>query len=539
MIHKADSFVLSICILLFSLPVAAEGVWQPDLGNGTFKNPVIYADYSDPDVIRVGDDFYMTASSFNCIPGLPLLHSKDMVSWKLVNHALKKQAPFEVYSLPQHGNGVYAPSIRHHQGVYYIFYGDPDFGVYALTASDPLGEWSEPTLVKPAKGIIDPCPLWDEDGKMYVSHAFAGSRAGLNSVIAVFPVCPEKLVATGETRIVFDGHVGHRTIEGTKFHKRNGYYYIFTPAGGVATGWQTVLRSRQVYGPYEAKIVMKQGNTSINGPHQGAWVDTSQGENWFYHFQDKGAYGRVVHLQPMRWTNDWPVIGVDADGDGCGEPVASYKKPAIPGKFTPIVSDESDEFNDFRPGLQWQWHANANPLWAFSDVTNGVLKLYSFFPGHEVINLWSIPNLLLQKFPAPEFTVTTKLTFHPDHRFKGERTGLVVMGLDYALLDIENSAEGLQLSQKVCVNAEKLSPEQTNASVSLTDNTIYLRVQVGKDAQCIFSFSTDNRNFQPLGSAFKAKQGKWIGAKTGLYCIRPVKYSDGGWVDIDWFRVTH
>ncbi len=126
--------------------------------------------------------------------------------------------------------------------------------------------------------------------------------------------------------LVFDGHDNHPTVEGPKFHKRNGFYYIFAPAGGVATGWQLVLRSKNIYGPYEEKIVLAQGKTAINGPHQGAWVDTPTGEDWFLHFQDKVAFGRIVHLQPMTWKNDFPVM---ADNNGTGEPVLSYRKPNI------------------------------------------------------------------------------------------------------------------------------------------------------------------------------------------------------------------
>ena len=166
--------------------------------------------------------------------------------------------------------------------------------------------------------------------------------------------------------MVFDGHDAHPTVEGPKFYKRNGFYYIFAPAGGVPTGWQLVLRSKNIYGPYEEKIVLAQGNTTVNGPHQGAWVDTQTGEDWFLHFQDKGAYGRIVHLQPMIWKNDFPVIGVDKDGDGTGEPVLTYKKPNV-GKTYPIETPpDSDEFDDAKLGLQWQWHANPQPRMGFS-----------------------------------------------------------------------------------------------------------------------------------------------------------------------------
>jgi beta-xylosidase len=241
---------LFLPLLLMSLMAVSQSkVWKSDLGNGMYRNPVIHADYSDPDVCRAGDDYWMTASSFNCSPGLPILHSRDMINWTLVNYAIRKQVPEDVFSSPQHGGGVWAPSIRFHKGEFYIYYGDPDYGIYMLKTKDPRGEWSKPVLVKGGKGLIDPAPLWDEDGKAYVSHAYAGSRAGLKSVVAVFPMSPDGTTAIGESRIVFDGHEGHPTIEGTKFHKRNGYYYILAPAGGVTYGWQVALRSKMFMVP--------------------------------------------------------------------------------------------------------------------------------------------------------------------------------------------------------------------------------------------------------------------------------------------------
>lgn len=535
-----------ICLLLCWGTVSAQSyvsqVWVSDLGNGKYKNPVLDADYSDPDVCRVGDDYYMTSSSFACIPALQILHSKDMVNWRIIGTAIERLLPEERFSQMQHGNGVWAPSIRYHQGEFYIYYGDPDTGIYMVKSKDPAGKWDNPVLVKAAKGIIDTCPLWDEDGNAYIVHGYAGSRAGLKSILGLIRMTPDGTQAIGESRIIFDGHIGNATIEGPKFYKRDGWYYIFAPAGGVPTGWQTVLRSKNIWGPYEWKIVMAQGNTNINGPHQGAWVDTPDGkEDWFFHFQDKEAYGRVVHLQPMKWVDGWPVIGVDKNGDGCGSPVYSYKKPNVGKTYSIETPAESDEFDSLELGLQWQWQANPKPIWYFCDGGNSLLRLYSYYTENQV-NLWDVPNLLLQKFPTEDFTVTTKVSFAPSSKYTGERTGLVVMGVDYAVLAIENRADGLILVQNVCRKADKKGKEEENASVKLSDNTLFLRVKVKKDSEkeaiCSFSYSVDGKKFISLGENFTAKPGKWIGAKVGLFITRPKAVNDGGWVDIDWFRVT-
>lgn len=528
-------------------------VWCPDLGNGYYKNPVIYADYSDPDACRVGDDYYLTSSSFGCLPGLQILHSKDLVNWSIIGAAVPYALqPIENPIRPQHGKRVFAPSIRHHNGEFYIFWGDPDQGVYMVKSKDPKGPWTEPLLVKECKGVIDTCPFWDEDGRVYLVHAYAGSRLGINTVLAMCELNAEATKPITQSRIIFDGHAGHGTCEGPKMYKRNGYYYIFHPAGGVPKGWQVVQRSKNIYGPYECKTVLAQGKSIINGPHQGAWVDTPTGEDWFLHFQDVGTYGRLVHLQPMTWKDDWPVIGIDKDGDGCGEPVLTYKKPNV-GKTYPICNpQESDEFNDLELSPQWQWHGNICEYWSFHDKASGYLRLYSYPVVKDYKNLWDVPNLLLQKAPAPNFTATMKLNFQPTRKIMGERTGLVVMGASYAGLIMEQTEQGIILSQLECTNANRGKSEKVNESVTLKNGEAYLRVKftnTGKRVggpkgyqqivECQFYYSLDGKKYQPLGETFVAQKGGWIGCKVGTFCTRPaVTTSDGGWSDIDWFRVT-
>jgi len=509
--------------------------WVSDNGDGTYTNPVLYADYSDPDAIRVGDDYYLTASSFNCVPGLPILHSRDLVNWELIGYALQKQPPFDVFDKVQHGGGVWAPCIRYHNNEFYIYYPDPDFGIYMVKATNPAGPWSEPVLVQPGKGLIDPSPLWETDGKAYLVYALAGSRAGVKSVILINRMNPDGTKLIGNSVMLIDGHKNHPTIEGPKIYKRNGWYYIFAPAGGVAPGWQMVMRSKNIFGPYEDKIVMAQGKTDINGPHQGGWVDTKTGENWFLNFQDLGAYGRVLHLNPMKWVNDWPVIGVDADGDGTGEPVRTYKKPNVGKSYPKVTPLETDEFNGSELGLQWQWHANYQTTWGFPSGNLGFFRLNCIPRPAEAKNLWDISNLLLQKFPAEEFIVTTKLTF--DARFDKEEVGLVVMGLDYGRLTLKRENGKLNLYAATCKNADKGLAEDLVPGPTLNSNVIYFRVAVKKGAECQFSYSSDGTSFTTLGNVFKAREGKWIGAKVGFYALREGVINDAGSADIDWFRV--
>lgn len=510
-------------------------VWVADNGDGTYKNPVLHADYSDPDVIGVKGEYYMTASSFNCVPGLPVLHSVDLVNWELIGYALDKLPPFDVFNKPQHGCGVWAPCIRYHEGMFYIFYPDPDYGIYMVKAENPKGPWTDPLLIKAGKGMIDPTPLWDDDGKAYLAYAFAGSRAGIKSVLVVCTMAVDASIVNDDEVMVFDGHKNHSTVEGPKFYKRNGYYYLFAPAGGVAGGWQLALRSKNVFGPYEVKVVMNQGKTNINGPHQGAWVTTVTGEDWFINFQDKGAYGRVVHLNPMIWKNDWPVIGTDKDDDGCGEPVSTFKKPDVGRESAFIMPPESDEFNTTCAGLQWQWHANKQVTWGFPGGNLGFFRLNCIPKPAGYKNLWDVPNLFLQKFPAEEFTATAKLTFTAN--FDQEETGLVVMGLDYARFALRRENGRLFLCYSTCLSADKGNAEKIISHIPVESTTIYLQVKVSKGAVCNFSYSTNGLDFVKMDEAFVAKPGRWIGARVGFFALREGIINDAGFVDIDWFRI--
>ena len=561
------------------MSVAQESAtWNPNLPGGKYKNPVINADYSDPDVCRVGNDFYMTSSSFACFPGLQILHSTDLVNWKIIGAALTDDYPvlpeFRGTNLDwrkriQHGNYVWAPSIRHHDGWFYIYWGDPDQGLFMTKTQNPAGTWSKPVCVKPGKGMIDCCPLWDEDGKAYLSHGCAGSRAGVKSVLFVAPMSADGTTVTGPSRIVYDGHEDQPTIEGTKFYKRNGYYYIMSPAGGVKYGWQVILRSRNPFGPYEEYVGLAQGKSKINGPHQGAWIDTPSGEDWFLHFQDKHAYGRVVHLQPAKWVNDWLVIGDDRDGDGCGDPVTQWKKPAL--KATENVQPrEDDEFSATDLGLQWQFEGPYSHYWYFCDANKSKLRLYGIQQPENYTNLADMQNTLMQKFPAENFTVTSKLKFipNPGNKNKGEEAGFIIKGLDYAAIKFVTTKEGCFMRFVKCKDAMKGGKEVVETEMPMTlveqekpytqryavddipqprhaTQDIYVRAVVksagignGITSSAQFYYSTDGKKFTKIGSPFTVKEGKWIGAKVGYFNCRSSVSNDAAFLDIDWIRFT-
>ena len=537
--------------LLASAQYKSE-VWCPDKGDGTYTNPVINADYSDPDVCvgPSGEDYYLTASSFQCIPGLPILHSRDLVNWQIVGYAIKDKLYaghrelIEHYNTVQHGNGVWAPSIRYHDGQYYIYWGDPDYGVFMVKTlnGDPAGEWTDPLLVIEGKGYIDTTPLWDEDGRCYLVNGWANSRAKFASVLTVRELSADGTRAIGQPVIVFDGNgTENRTCEGPKFYKRDGWYWIMCPAGGVPTGFQLAMRSKSPYGPYEHKVVLQQGKTHINGPHQGGWVHTKYGEDWFLHFQDKEAYGRVVHLNPVDWTTGWPIMGKK------GEPVTTYRKPKANGQLPTANPAESDEFNSPIMGKQWQWQANYDEKFGVPTAF-GTFRIYNYKLPEDANNLWLVPNMLLQKTPADEFTVTTKLRF--TSKADGQLGGLIMMGLDYQALVVKRVGQEFQLLKLTCHQADKGTPQEeeliTTLKPTAEDKTdykpgihedIYLMIKV-KDSQVKFLWSLDGRTYKSCSDAFKMREGKWIGAKFGYVSVDTNAKSDRGWLDADWIRIT-
>lgn len=517
-------------------------IWNADLKNGNYKNPILYADYSDPDVIRVGEDYFMTASSFCNVPGLPLLHSKDLVNWKVVNYILD-ELPHERYEKPVHGCGVWAPSIRYHEGTYYACFPMPDEGIYMSTTKDPFGKWSKPVNIRPGAGWIDPCPFWDDDGRAYLVAGVAKSRIGYKSVLHMVELQPDGMGLIGEEIKIFDGNENEQvTIEGPKLYKRNGWYYIFAPAGGVKTGWQTVLRSKNIFGPYEHKVVMRQGDSDVNGPHQGAWVDTVTGEDWFIHFQDVYAAGRIIHLQPMSWNNDWPVIGIAKDGNDYGEPVSEYKKPDV-GNVTWECCEPatSDDFSEERLGLQWQWNANPKQEWY---VLNGENLRLNAIKKESVYG--DMPNLLLQKWHAPEFMCDTRLDL--SKLTDGDEAGVISMGMTYGLLTFKKKADKLMPYYITGVQKYgKILPDETIESVSGLEpfdlskaDEIYVRYTVKRTGKrdlsqkeknfplekVVIEYSTDGSSYKKAGE-MESVPGRWVGVKNGIFCAAEHEGSSG------------
>ena len=518
-----------------------DALYFSDDGAGGYRNPVLFCDYSDPDVIRAGDAYYMTASSFNFTPGLPILKSLDLVNWRLVGYALPR-IPGRRFDAPCHAQGVWAPSLREHDGWFYIFYGMPDEGIYVVRAQDPMGEWTPPALFYAGKGLIDPCPFWDEDGRAYVVHAYAKSRCGFNGRLGVIPM-DGALCASGEDRLLYDGADRHPTIEGPKVYQRNGFYYIFAPAGGVPDGWQAVLRGTSILGPFEDRIVLKQGSSAVNGPHQGAWVETAAGESWFLHFQSRGAYGRVVHLQPMSWGRDgWPRIGQKDPADApkedwtCGIPVLHGQKPLAPA-CAKLSLQASDSWEGAL-GLQWQFMGNASRAFYSLSARPGFLRLYARpLPGG-AFRLWDCPQVLTQKLVCPQCAAAVRLDVAGLKQ--GEQAGLAVIGGQYAALTVRRGAQGAALS--FLYSQGEAHEERVGPAIPLASGQLYLRVELIPTSEASLSarffFGLNGAADTPLGT-FTPERHTWVGVRIGLFALPFAPAGEGaGWADFETFTVT-
>ncbi|MFI9583273.1 glycoside hydrolase 43 family protein [Streptomyces sp. NPDC052236] len=505
--------------------------WAADLGDGTYRNPVLNADWSDPDVVRVGDDYYLTASSFGRVPGLPLLHSRDLVNWSLVGHALQRLEPAEDFAAPRHDCGVWAPSFRHHDNRFWIFWGDPDHGVYQINTPSIGGPWSTPHLLKAGKGLIDACPLWDEEtGEAYLVHAWAKSRSGVKNRLTGHRMSTDgrELLDAGRIIIDADRLPGWFTLEGPKLYLRDGWFWILAPAGGVEHGWQGAFRSREFFGPYKERVVLAQGRTEVNGPHQGAWVSSAAGEDWFVHFQARGAYGRVVHLQPMRWGADgWPVIGND------GEPVLVHTKPKA-AEQPPAAPATDDDFPGGHFGPQWQWTANPQPGWSVRHPGEGLrLACRRTTDAHD---LRKLPSALVQRLPAETFTVTVELALTGED--KGAKAGLAVLGDAFSWIGLEHGADGrTHLVHRFAETVAELERDAAHPREA-PDGRALLRIEVAPGARCRF-FADTGDGMRPSGPVFAATPWRWVGALLGLFATAPTGEGDSaGTASFTRFRIT-
>ncbi len=499
--------ILTFGVLLGTIPVWCAASTR------TYRNPIIFADYSDPDIVRAGDDFYLISSEFHLVPGIPILHSRDLIRWRLIGHVYPRLTMDPKYDRPGHGygQGCWAPSIRYHEGRFWVYFCTPGEGLYMSTALHPAGPWEPLHEVRRAQGWEDPCPFWDDDGNAYLVR---GAVFGGPMVIHRMSWDGRRLLDDGTT--VYHNIRENPVLEGFKMHKRNGWYYIWGPAGGVENGWQTVLRSTCVWGPYEARRVLEQGPTPVNGPHQGGFVELDNGEAWFVHFQSSGCFGRIVHLQPMRWEHDWPVIGQDTDGNGVGEPVLEWRAPSIAATGEAASDDTWESVDRFDSGTlasDWQWNHNPrDEHWSLS--SSGGLTLTAL-PARD---LRSAYNTLTRKLFGPRMTVTVELDVTTLQN--RDVAGLCLLCERHSWVGVVKTGAKNSLRMVRAVKPEDWDDieEKTVKGPVCPGGKVWLRVHVAADQTASYAYSLDGVNFTAIGPAnVPVTQGWWKGAKVGLF----------------------
>ncbi|MFA6402791.1 MAG: glycoside hydrolase 43 family protein [Salinivirgaceae bacterium] len=485
-----------------------------DNGDGTYTNPVIAADFPDPDVILVGDTYYMVTTTMFVFPGVTILKSNDLVNWEYCSNAVSRFDFSPCYNLDlcnRYGHGQWASSLKYHNGKFHVLFITLNEGGFHCIADKAEGPWEIHHL---PRGFYDPGLFYDDDGKIYVAEGY-----GKISITEV----DSNLVAKSETKLVYTGDI-RGGLEGTHVYKINGYYYLYCTYGGL-DGIQVALRSKSIYGPYEQKIVISDSTPGVTfGIHQGALLQTKTREWWTILFVDMGPLGRFPSLQPVTWVDNWPMVGAEGKG------VVTYKKPNVGKEYPKTHLPTSDEFNDTTLGMQWGWNHNPNPAdWSFSQ-RKGFLRLTT---GKVVKTLPEAPNTLTQRpFTNRDQNIPSVASakLEISNMKDGDVAGLAVFQNPYAFIAVNKENGYYQLI--MVNNGEPID------SLPMQGETIYLRTLASnKTKMATFEYSYDNINFTQLGNALQMEFNLKVFTGNKFCLFNYATKGTGGYVDFDWFRV--
>jgi beta-xylosidase len=491
-------------------------MYTSDNLNGTFSNPLIQGDYPDPDIIRVGDDFYLVSSSFTCAPGIPVCHSTDLINWRVIGHAYARLSETNpAYSMVDgavaYRGGSWAPFIRYNAGKFYIGFCTPAEGFFMCIAERPEGPYE---VIPFGTELYDPSMLFDDDGRVYMCH-------GANGIV-ITELTPDARGIKGEAVDIFQTPFG-TPLEGSHIYKRGAWYYICLTCRGY-NGIQTALRSRHIHGPYESRVITADDmNYGGAGLHQGGFVEMANGETWFFLFQDRDYLGRAPVLLPVRWEDDWPLLG---DPANYGKVPVTSRKPALPpGPLS--LPEGGDEFD--APTLHLRWHWNHNPddtRWSLSERP-GWLRLKA----NAAPAFLQARNTLMQKIIGPTTRADTRLDFSALR--PGAVAGLAVVNIPYAFIGV---ALGDDARRVIVVH-----DGQEMASAPVPENAweIHFRADIDAAGEAHFSFGFDGANFQPLGPGFVLQftVKTFLGNRFGLFCYTTASSPAEGHADFDYLHL--
>ena len=518
--------ILLLCLAWYS-SVQGQKLCS-DNGDGTFTNPVIQADFPDPDVILVDDTYYMVSTTMFIFPGVTILQSKDLVNWTYCSNAVPRFDYSECYDLEgchRYSHGQWATSLKFHDGLFHLLFITLDEGGFHCTAKKPEGPWD---IRKLPKGFYDPGLFFDEDGKVYVSH-------GYNEIYIT--EVDHNLAPVGKDSLVFTGNI-RRGLEGMHVYRINGQYYLYGTYGGL-DGFQVALRSKNIFGPYEQKVVIRDTTHGPNfGIHQGALIRTQSGEWWTMLFVDSGPFGRFPSLQPVTWQDGWPMAGVN------GKAVTRYRKPDVGQSFPVTTLPTSDEFEKTNLGMQWGWNHNPAPgKWSLSERPGHLrLRTVSVSPGLRMARNTLTQRMVAWYSDSTWTTGTTKMDF--SNMKDGDVAGLAIFQDPYAYIAIRKNQGSHEI---VMVNNGEVID-----SISTVYGTVHFKASalfgsgaaplyggksVPDSGTAHFSYSVDGKEYLPLGNQFQMKFN--LSVFTGnKFCLfnYPTK-EPGGYVDFDWFRM--
>lgn len=542
----AFAAVVAALAPLLIAPAAAQRnnrSWAADNGNGTYSNPLFHDEFSDPDMIRVGSDYYLTGTTMHTMPGLPILHSRDLVNWRIVGYAFDRldlgpdfrmEGGKEIY-----GQGIWAPSFRYHNGVYYIFANVNRFGLQVFRASDPRGPWKHNRI---EKGLHDLSVLFDDDGKIYAVY---GART-----IRIVEFNQDVTALLPETdRVLIEPAKGMG--EGSHIYKIHGKYYIVSAVPGAHVPMKCA-RADRLEGPWEVTTISEEESLGIgqsyrikgnrrappfelNPPdpsprlsltlHQGGIIDTPGGEWWGFSMQDHNAVGRLTSLSPVTWSDGWPYFGLPGN---LKRTPSTWVKPNT-GHVEPVSSpyDRSDEFSGPKLGQVWQWnHVPDDSKWSLQERP-GYLRLHSL-PATE---FWWARNSLTQRAIGPESSATAELD--AGGLDAGDVAGLALLNLPYAWIGVKREGAGYALAFY-----DQLSGSTLQEAVA--GPRVWLRAHCNFDTDIgELSYSTDGANFKRIGGELKMpfQLKTFQGVRYALFHYN-TGGKPGGYADFNRFQVS-
>ena len=530
---KSTSKLLALALLCaapLSLPAADQappskwGDWPKwgDQGDGTYRNLVLPADYSDLDCIRVGDDYYAISSTFQYSPGMVILHSKDLVNWTIAGHAINDLTEIgpdlNWDRMNRYGKGVWAGAIRYAKGRFWVYFGTPDEGYFMTSAPRPEGPWEPLHQVLKSGGWDDCCPFWDDDGQGY----FVGTHFADDCKTYIWKLTPDgkDLVESSRTLI---NQGAHR--EANKLLKINGTYYHFFSEVKDGTRVVMMQRSKNVMGPYTERRQLTAANRESHEPNQGGIVDTKDGQ-WFFvtHHGNGDWEGRGMSLLPVTWVDGWPICGKTDAAGSPGLMVWGGKKPLPGPKVTP---QSSDDFTSPKLNPQWEWNYQPRAdKWSLTKRP-GFLRLEAFRPLRPD-DLKKAGNTLTQRVMRTSENVVT-VQLDPSGMADGQVAGLALYHRNYGTIAVRRENGVLTL--------ESARNQTIQAGPKLNGKPLWLRSEWGLDGVSQFSYSTDGRNFTKFGEPFRFGWDDYRGERIGLFSYNNA--AEAGHADFDSFTYRY